>query len=387
MGSLRTYRWLFLTLGLAVVGTAVGAIALLFRTSPRTEVETRSGKRRWHVAAALGIALVASGLVGGAYAYDAAREQVLAPGVRVGHVELGGLSAQQAKRKLARAYRALRRPIVVRSEAERFRLTPRQARLRVRTDEALARALERSRRGSFLQRSVRALAGWEVGARLSPRVTYSRAAVARFAERVSAAVERPPRAAGVTPGSGGLVIRAAEDGFDVDTVGLRRRLDRALTSVRAPRTIRLPARRIRPEVTVADLRDRYPTYITVDRGSFRLRLYERLVLVRTYTIAVGAIGYDTPEGLYPIGNKAVNPSWTVPNSPWTGSLAGSVIPPGPSNPLKARWLGIYGGVGIHGTDQDWSLGSAASHGCLRMSIPDVIELYDRVDVGTPVYIG
>ena len=50
----------------------------------------------------------------------------------------------------------------------------------------------------------------------------------------------------------------------------------------------------------------------------------------------------------------------------------------PENPLKARWLGIYDGAGIHGTDQTYSLGSAASHGCIRMAIPDVIELYDQV---------
>jgi lipoprotein-anchoring transpeptidase ErfK/SrfK len=63
-----------------------------------------------------------------------------------------------------------------------------------------------------------------------------------------------------------------------------------------------------------------------------------------------------------------------------------VVPPGPDNPLKARWMGFLGGAGIHGTDDVGSLGGAASHGCVRMSIPDVIELYERVDVGTPVYI-
>jgi lipoprotein-anchoring transpeptidase ErfK/SrfK len=50
-------------------------------------------------------------------------------------------------------------------------------------------------------------------------------------------------------------------------------------------------------------------------------------------------------------------------------------------------MGIYNGAGIHGTDATYSLGTAASHGCIRMSIPDVEELYDQVDVGTPVYIG
>ncbi len=69
-------------------------------------------------------------------------------------------------------------------------------------------------------------------------------------------------------------------------------------------------------------------------------------------------------------------------------LAGTVVPGGvPENPLKARWLGIYDGAGIHGTDQTYSLGSAASHGCIRMAIPDVIELYDQVPVGAPIYIA
>jgi lipoprotein-anchoring transpeptidase ErfK/SrfK len=77
----------------------------------------------------------------------------------------------------------------------------------------------------------------------------------------------------------------------------------------------------------------------------------------------------------------------VPNSAWAGSLAGRVIPPGPDDPLKARWIGITGGAGIHGTDQVGSLGSAASHGCIRMAIPDVIALYDRVPYGSKIYVA
>jgi lipoprotein-anchoring transpeptidase ErfK/SrfK len=98
-------------------------------------------------------------------------------------------------------------------------------------------------------------------------------------------------------------------------------------------------------------------------------------------------GLETPEGLYHIQEKQVNPSWHVPNSSWAGELAGQVIPPGPEDPIKARWLGIFEGAGIHGTEETWSLGQAASHGCVRMSIPDVIELYPQVEVGTPIYIG
>ena len=126
----------------------------------------------------------------------------------------------------------------------------------------------------------------------------------------------------------------------------------------------------------------------VERGAFRLKLYKDLKLKKTYPIAVGQVGLETPAGLYNIQNKAVNAAWSVPNSAWAGDLAGQVVPGGaPNNPLKARWMGIFDGAGIHGTDQVGSLGSAASHGCVRMAIPDVIELYDQVKVQTPVYIG
>ena len=69
-------------------------------------------------------------------------------------------------------------------------------------------------------------------------------------------------------------------------------------------------------------------------------------------------------------------------------LAGQVIPGGvPENPIKARWLGVYDGVGVHGTDARGSIGTNASHGCIRMLVEDVTDLYDDVPVGAPVYIA
>ena len=128
--------------------------------------------------------------------------------------------------------------------------------------------------------------------------------------------------------------------------------------------------------------------ITVDRVDFRLRLFKRLRISRRYGIAVGMAGLETPRGLYRIQNKQVNPAWHVPDSDWAGSMRGKTVPGGASdNPLKARWMGIANGVGIHGTSEDWSIGSRASHGCIRMHVSDVIDLYDRVPVGTPVLIG
>jgi lipoprotein-anchoring transpeptidase ErfK/SrfK len=168
---------------------------------------------------------------------------------------------------------------------------------------------------------------------------------------------------------------------------LRSGLDRALRRAGAARRLALPTESVRPRVTRGELAERYPYFITIDRARFRLHFYRRLRRVKTYVIGVGQSGYETPEGLYDIQNKAVNPAWSVPNSPWAGALAGQVIPPGPDNPIKARWMGIYDGAGIHGTADTWSLGTAASHGCIRMAIPEVKELYRQVPVGTPVYIG
>jgi lipoprotein-anchoring transpeptidase ErfK/SrfK len=76
----------------------------------------------------------------------------------------------------------------------------------------------------------------------------------------------------------------------------------------------------------------------------------------------------------------------VPDEPWAGELRGRVIPPGPENPIKSRWLGVYDGVGIHGTAEEASIGTRASRGCIRMRIPEVKELYSPIPVGTPIYI-
>ena len=146
---------------------------------------------------------------------------------------------------------------------------------------------------------------------------------------------------------------------------------------------------IAPKVSLSDLRKKYPAYIIIDRGAFTLRFYKHLRFQRAYPIAVGMQGLETPAGLYDIQWKQTNPSWYVQNSAWAGKLAGKVIPPGPDDPIKARWMAFNGGAGIHGIDPSeyCTIGHNASHGCVRMRIPDVIELYDQVPVGAPVYIA
>lgn len=137
--------------------------------------------------------------------------------------------------------------------------------------------------------------------------------------------------------------------------------------------------------------------IVVDRDKRKLTLYKRPVWSakfrrhRRYEVAVGARGHETPRGLYLINTRAKDPEWMMPDSEWVPKeLRGTIVPGGaPENPLKERWLGITDpkdGVGIHGTGDTASLGSAASHGCIRMAPEDVIELYGMVPKHTPIYI-
>src|SRR5205814_5858169 len=168
---------------------------------------------------------------------------------------------------------------------------------------------------------------------------------------------------------------------------LREELAAALLRPTGTRTLTVPTRTVEPRWTTATLPKRYPAFILVDRETYTLRLYRGLKLAKTYPIAVGRAGLETPAGLYRINDKQINPSWHVPNSAWAGSLAGRIIPPGPSDPIKARWLGFYNGAGIHGTTETWSLGHSASHGCIRMAISDVEQLYPLVPLQTPIYVG
>jgi lipoprotein-anchoring transpeptidase ErfK/SrfK len=170
---------------------------------------------------------------------------------------------------------------------------------------------------------------------------------------------------------------------------LRRDLQRELLDAGARRVVRVRTEVVQPAVSTEELEKKYPAVLMINRGAFQLTLYKNLKPAKTYGIAVGQVGLETPAGLYHIQNKAVNPAWTMPNSDWVAPAdRGKVVPGGTAeNPLKARWLGIFDGAGIHGTDAESSIGSAASHGCVRMRIPDVIELYDQVPVGAPVYIA
>jgi lipoprotein-anchoring transpeptidase ErfK/SrfK len=347
-------------------------------------------RQKSFIALAVFLVLMLAGAIG-VYAYDASRDDLIADGITVGGVHVGGMRAAEARLAIDEQLAApLRKPLVVRHGKQRFRLTAGTAKLRVASERMVQEALEESREGNVISRTVREITGEDPEeAELPARVSYSRGAVDKLVAKVEDKVNQPAQDAEVTFSGTSLGTVDGQEGVAVKADKLRRAIRAELVLPHADRVVEVSTRVTQPEVTRDELASQYPAVITINRPSFELRFWKNLELVKTYTIAVGAVGYDTPSGLYHIQNKAVEPAWTMPYSDWVAPEdQGKVIPGGvPENPLKARWLGIYDGAGIHGTDATYSLGTAASHGCIRMAIPDVIELYDQVPVSTPVYIA
>ena len=326
---------------------------------------------------------------GAVYAVDRSQSGKIAEGIRVGGVDVGGMTAPEAAAALRRqVLEPLSRPVVVRVIGKRFTLTPERAQVGVDVDGSVRAALARSREGNVLARAWRSVRGEQIHEDLPLDISYARESIDRLVERVAGKVDREPVDAAVDLEHGDITPQASERGRALRRARLRRAVERTLLAVGGDKTVRARTRVVQPEVTTAELAKQYPAVLVVDRPNFTLTLYKNLELAKTYRVAIGAVGLETPAGLYHIQNKAVNPAWTMPHSDWVAPEdRGKIVPPGPENPLKARWLGIFDGAGIHGTDNVASIGTAASHGCVRMTIPDVIDLYDQVDVGAPIYIA
>ncbi len=338
--------------------------------------------------AALIAALLLVLVAGGAYAYDSSQKDQIADGVTIGGVDVSGLNEEEAAAKVRRKLLAsLQHSLKVRFDGDTWRLSGKKLKIRAGVDAAVEEAVEDSRQGGLPGRLVRYVSGGEVDESITPQVAYSVPAVNRFVRHVADEVNREPKNADVEPSGDSLEVVAGEPGRKLRDNLLEKDLKAAVLNANAPHTIKARVHSVAPEITKREVAAEYPSYLTLDRSTFTLRLWKHLKLAKTYTVAVGMEGLETPEGLYAIQEKEENPVWHVPNSAWAGSLAGQTIPPGPSNPIKARWMGIFEGAGIHGTEETYSLGHAASHGCIRMAIPDVEELYDEVEVGTPIFIG
>jgi lipoprotein-anchoring transpeptidase ErfK/SrfK len=284
---------------------------------------------------------------------------VVAEGVTVAGVAVGGLTAADA-RAAVRAMFA--RPIKLKLRGRAWATRP--ARIGASADVAAA---------------VEAALAAEGSAALALRVRIDRAKLRTYVRRLGArrsvpAVNSRVYLSGLHP-----YVTKARRGYTVRR-GDTRALLRAALRAHARGPLAVPSTVVRPTVT----RGRFGPVLVIRRGSRRLYLYSGMRYRTSFGVAVGMSAYPTPLGRFSIQSMVRNPWWFPPNRPW--AQGASPVPPGPSNPLGTRWMGLGRGIGIHGTPQAWSIGSAASHGCIRMRIPEAEWLFARVRLGTPVFI-
>jgi len=285
----------------------------------------------------------------------------IAFGVTVGGVKVGGLMPARAATLVRSSFE---RPLVfVVDRDTRATLRPAALGALAQVDKAIRRA-----------RVARP------GATVPLDVNVSRQRIRDYATKLGARYDAAPRDArlalhGVRP-----VAIPARVGRHLREPATGLAIRKALAgNVRTP--IRLSFVLTKPDVRFAE----FKKAIVIMRSSNRLLLWNDVRLLRTFQVATGRAEYPTPLGDYEIVTKQKDPWWYPPPSPW--ATDSKPVPPGPGNPLGTRWMGLSAPyVGIHGTPDAASIGYSASHGCIRMRIPDAEWLFAHVDVGTPVLI-
>jgi lipoprotein-anchoring transpeptidase ErfK/SrfK len=311
----------------------------------------------------------------------AQEEPRIPPGAKAAGLDVGNLLLSEAAAVLDQHFGAVMRQTV------EVRVAGRGLRAPMKSIDFAFDPLRTARRANIAARATPPAPDGSRPVDVPLYVTWNADKLTAFATKVDRRTRIRARNARLKITLRRLIRRKARVGWSIDAAALKTTIEQALQNPAVPRALRAQRERVHPKINVADLRKRYATVVTIDRAHFKLRLFKRLKHSETYDIAVGLPDYPTPTGRYSITNKAVNPAWSAPDQPWAGAYRNEVVAGGaPENPLKARWLGITGGVGIHGTGAEYSIGTRASHGCIRMRVGDVIDLYPRVPVGSAVLI-
>ena len=292
---------------------------------------------------------------------DASPPVLIARGVMLAGIPVGGMSYEQGQAAVRPAFA---RPLHVVFHGKRWRVWPARFGVSVAIADGVSRALDA-----------------EPGTAVPLVPEVDAAAVRAYVRTLDRRFSYPAKDAELI-GLEGLVpqISDATAGRKVRVDITARRIIRGLQSS-GRRRVRLAVKAVPPTVTPAN----FGPVIVIRRGVNELRYYEGSRLVRTFGVATGQSVYPTPLGRWSIVDMQRNPWWRPPDSPWAKGL--KPIPPGPGNPLGTRWMGLSApGVGIHGTPDAASVGYSASHGCIRMYIPDAEWLFVHVRIGTPVII-
>ena len=341
-----------------------------------------SAKKRVLAVSAL-VVIVVLALAGVAYAtysYSQKYEGKILPGATIAGVDVSGMTPRRALKVVKKSIRSqLDRKITISWNRKRWTVTPRELGAQSNARAMVKDAVRASSRASFLSVAKMRLLGCDLDLERSVAVTHPRRGVRRYIDGIASSVNREPVDASLDYSSGWVEIVDAQEGRTVLedksvkalNAAVRRHRDRAKLAV---------------EVEPADVTaDAYDQVLLLRNGENKLYLYQDGEITHSYSVAPGLPEYPTPSGLFEVTEKRYMPTWVNPDPDGWGKDLPKQIGPGPDNPLGLRALNWSApAIRFHGTTATYSLGYNASHGCVRMSNNDVIELYDMVDVGTPI---
>jgi lipoprotein-anchoring transpeptidase ErfK/SrfK len=340
------------------------------------------GSARVIIPVVLGLALLAGGGVYAGYRYDASTQNRILPGVTISGVDVGGMTRKQAVVALKQQVAGtLDRQVTVEVAGESWPVTPDELGTKSNFREVVDQALAVNGEFTWMERSFRRLLDRPVDRSYEISYTYNEGRVQRFVETVAQQVEVSPTNAAVDFEDGKLVLRRPEKGKELRAQHAREVLMDALANQET--AVRFDMRALDPNITTNEL----GYTIVIRLSELKLYLYKGLDLVKTYPVAAGQPAYPTPTGDWTVINKAENPTWVNPAPDGWGAGMPATIEGGPGNPLGTRALYLDApGIRIHGTFDSGSIGTYASHGCVRMLISDVEELYEIVPIGTSAHI-
>jgi len=316
------------------------------------------------------------------YRYDREGADRLLPGVHIAGVDVGDMTRAEAEQALAGSVSAiLDRPIDVRAGSHLWHETAKSLGTRVDVEGAVDQAFGLSDSFNWPARVYHRLLNRPISRSLQLSVSYDRPAVSSFVKIAARQVVKEAHDASIDFTGGRLVVEHSQAGVALPAKAAIAVVRHAVEGTTG--SVRLGLRRIPPAV----VEDSLGMTIVVRTSMERLYLYDGVSLVKAYSVATGQPQYPTPLGHFEIINKRINPTWVNPATDTWGKNEPAQIPPGPDNPLGTRALDLSApGIRIHGTPDDTSIGHAASHGCIRMHIPDSEDLFGRVGVGTRVII-
>src|SRR4051794_2019136 len=229
--------------------------------------------------------LVLGGLAAAVAVFDAKSKDKIADGVKIGTVDVSGMTAPEARAAVQSALVApLDKPIVVKFDDHTWKLTAKQAAIKANVDAWVDDAMDRSQSGNVLQHAWREATGGKVNATIAADVSYDDQAVDAFVAKIKDAVDTEPLDATLKYSDTSLTGTESKNGAVLRAKQLVRKIGRNITTPGGKRWFKAKVAEVEPKVSTADLAEQYPVVLTVDRTNFQLRLFKGLKLSKTYDV-------------------------------------------------------------------------------------------------------